>query len=189
MPEKFDNEYYKKEIKSKLKEKRYNHSLCVADMAKKLAEKYGADAEKAYTAGLLHDIMKEAETDDQLKIIKNSGILLDNIEKKQKKLLHAISGSVYVRDILGLHDNEILMAIRYHTTGRGGMRLLEKILYIADYVSEDRDFEGVERLRELALKDLDEAMLECTRYTINDLMNMNCPVHRDSLDAYNDCVM
>lgn len=184
-----NKQYYIDIIKPKLTEKRFYHSMCVADKARELAEKYGADSEKAYIAGILHDIMKDTSKDEQLKIIENSDILLDKVEKSQFKLLHAIAGYAYLRDTLKIDDDEILTAVRYHTTGRAAMTLMEKILYVADYISADRDFEGVEKLRELAAESLDSVMLECTKFTVNDLLGLECPVHPDSIDAYNDCVI
>ena len=184
-----NNQYYIDIIRPKLTEKRFHHSMCLAGMAGNLAEKYGPDPEKAYVAGILHDIMKDTPKDEQLKIIENSDILLDNVEKSQFKLLHAIAGYAYIRDVLKIDDEEILTAVRYHTTGRASMTLMEKILYVADYISEDRDFEGVEKLRKLASQSLDSVMLECTKFTINDLLGLECPVHPDSIDAYNDCVI
>ena len=103
-----NNQYYIDIIRPKLTEKRFHHSMCVAGMAGKLAEKYGADPEKAYVAGILHDIMKDTPKDEQLKIIENSDILLDNVEKSQFKLLHAIAGYAYIRDVLKIDDEEIL---------------------------------------------------------------------------------
>ena len=135
---------YKNLLKSRLKEKRYNHSLCVADEAKRLALKYGADPDKAYLAGLLHDITKNSEEKEHFDLFSQYGVVLSPIEKSSQKLWHAMSGSLYVKNILNIDDEEILSAIRYHTTAKEDMSLFEKILYLADFTSLDRDYTDVD---------------------------------------------
>lgn len=163
--------------------------MCVAQKAAELAKRFGVEEERAYTAGILHDIMKDIPKPEQLKIIEKSGILLSNIEQQEPKLLHAIAGAAYLQDCLQLTDMEIIRAVRYHTTARAGMSLLEKVLYIADFISEDRTFAGVEALREEAEAGLDEAMLACTRFTILELAEADCAIHLDSVAAYNECIL
>ena len=105
MPEnKPDYEALKSILKSRLNEKRYYHSLCVAKEAERLAEKYGGDAEKACLAGLLHDITKNAQDEEHLKIFREFGIILSDVEKNAKKLWHAMSGAEYVKHVLGISD-------------------------------------------------------------------------------------
>ena len=129
-------EEYKLLLQSRLNDKRYHHSLCVANEAVRLAEKYGANKEKAYIAGLLHDITKNAPAEEHLHIFDSFGIMLNGIEQNAEKLWHAISGAAFVEHLLGITDQEIIDAIRYHTTARGNMTLLDKILYLADFTSE-----------------------------------------------------
>ena len=100
---------YKNLLKSRLKEKRYNHSLCVADEAKRLALKYGADPDKAYLAGLLHDITKNSEEKEHFDLFSQYGVILSPIEKSSQKLWHAMSGSLYVKNILNIDDEEIIL--------------------------------------------------------------------------------
>ena len=120
---------------------RFSHSVNVAKEAKKLAKHYGADENKAEIAGILHDITKEMPKEQQLQIIIDSGIILDNVQLHAPKLWHGMSGSIVVRDELGIDDEDILNAIRYHTTGRAGMSLLEKVIFTADFtVSDDLNF-------------------------------------------------
>ena len=101
-------------IREKLDDYRYNHSLCVADEARRLAAKYGSDVDKAYVAGLLHDITKNFSYEEHLKLIDDFGIILSDVEKNSTKLWHAITGSVYVEKILQIDDENIVSAIRYH---------------------------------------------------------------------------
>ena len=123
-----DDARFKEIIKERLTERRYNHSLCVADSAKSLAKKYGADENKAYTAGLLHDVFKDAKKEEQLAYIAENNIELSKTELHTPKLYHAICGAHYIEHTLGVCDPEIISAVRYHTTGRGGMPLFEKVL-------------------------------------------------------------
>ena len=135
---------YKKLIRSMMGDYRYTHSLNVAEEAVELARLYGGDEQKAYTAGILHDITKEIPHEEQLQIIREGGIILDDVQKNAPKLWHSVSGSVYVRTRLGIEDTDVINAIRYHTTGRAGMSLLEKIIYTADYTSKERSYDGAE---------------------------------------------
>ena len=172
-------------IKPFLSEYRYKHSLNVAKEAVRLAERYGADPQKAETAGILHDIMKDADPKDQLKIMDRFGIILTDVEKSAQKLWHAIAGALYIEHELGIQDREILNAVRYHTTGRAGMGLLEKVIFIADFTSAERDYNGVEDMRRAADISLENAMLAGVTFTIKDLASRGKPIHPDSLATYN----
>ena len=179
-------ETYKEILKSRLNEKRYYHSLCVADEAKRLAIKYGCDVEKCYLAGLLHDITKNASDEEHLQIFESFGIMLNDIEKNAKKLWHAMSGEAYIKNVLGIDDPELLDAIRYHTTAKKNMSLTAKILYLADFTSLDRDYEDVEVIRELVDKSIEEAMIYALKYSIVDLVEQSKAIHFDTLEAYNE---
>ena len=179
---------YIQRLKPMLSEKRFEHSLNVAAEAVKLAKKYGADMEKAETAGLLHDILKDTPADKQLKIISDFGIIMTDVELSAKRFWHAISGAVYIRTELGIDDPEIFDAVRYHTTGRKNMSLLEKVIFIADFISKDRDYPGVEDMRKTAYKNLDKAIVEGIAFTISDLAKNRDVIVTDSVDAYNDAV-
>lgn len=181
-------EVYKNILKSRLNEKRYFHSLCVADEAKRLAEKYGGDSEKCYLAGLLHDITKNSPDEEHLQLFETFGIMLNDIEKNAKKLWHAMSGEAYIKNILKIDDSELLDAVRYHTTAKKNMSLTAKILYLADFTSRDRDYEDVEVIREIVDKSIEEAMVYTLKYSINDLLEQSKAVHFDTLEAYNEVV-
>ncbi len=176
-------------LKPMLSEKRFEHSLNVAEEAVRLAEKFGADEEKAETAGLLHDILKDTPADKQLKIISDFGIMMTDVELSAHRFWHAVSGAIYVRTVLEIEDTEIFDAIRYHTTGRKDMSLLEKVIFIADFISKDRVYSGVEEMREAAYESLDKAIVEGLSFTISDLANRRDPIVPETIDAYNDAVL
>lgn len=176
-------------IRSKLSADRFNHSLNVADSAKELALSYGADSDKAYTAGLLHDVMKNASEEEQLGVLSEAGIELMPVERENKKLWHAIAGAAYVKFVMGIDDRDIIRAVRYHTTGRSGMSLLERIVYLADYISADRNYNGVEDMRRLCKSDSDEAILYALTFGIPDLVSKGRVIHPDSIDLYNEVII
>lgn len=186
---KTDYESLRAILQKRLNEKRYYHSLCVADEAKRLAEKYGGDSDKAYLAGLLHDITKNAPDEEHLQIFKEFGIILNDIEKNAKKLWHAMSGAEYVKNILGINDPEIIDAIRYHTTAKADMSLLAEILYLADFTSKDRDYEDVDVIRAYVDESLCKAFVYALQYSITDLVNQGRAIHPDTVEAYNQAVL
>lgn len=173
-------------LKQRLTPSRLYHSICVAEQAKKLAEIFGGDEEKAYTAGLIHDIMRYEPPENMLKLIDEDGkYKLTELERKITVTLHAVAGEVYLRKNLGVTDEEILSAVRYHTTGKADMTLLEKIIYVADLTSEDRDYPDVEEVRETALQSLEKATLRGLSFTIESNAQRNRPIHIDTVNAYN----
>lgn len=175
-------------LKRRLTEKRYHHSLAVAVEAKRLAAKYGGDETKAELSGLLHDITKNASEEEHLNIFSSFDIILNDIEKRAYKLWHAISGAAYVKNILKLDDEEIIDAIRYHTTAKAGMSKLALILYIADFTSADRDYEDVDVIRKLADESLEKAYIYALKFSIKDLVENGKAVHNDTVNAYNEAV-
>lgn len=180
------NAEFLEEIKKHLQPERLYHSINVAEEAKKLALHYGADPEKAYTAGLLHDILKNTPDSELLNFFRENGIILTRTEQVSRKTWHAIAGEAYCRLKLSETDSEILSAIRWHTTARAGMTLLDKVIFIADFISADRDYDGVERMREKAYISLESAMLEGLQFTLAELIENGWAVHEDSLAAYNE---
>ena len=180
------NDEFLREIKKRLSQYRFIHSINVADEAKRLAEKYGADADKAYTAGLVHDIMKDTPKEKQLGLFEKYGVKLTEVELASPKTWHAMSGALFLKNELNVTDEEILSAVRYHTTARAGMTLLEKVLYVADYTSAERDYEDVDVMREKADRGLEEAMLYGLQFTVNEMVKEGRAVHPDSIHAYNE---
>ena len=182
-------EQYEQEVKRHLTQGRFYHSQCVAAEAEKLARRYGADPEKARLCGILHDVMKDTPPQEQLKILEKSGIILTVAQRRNRKLWHALSGAAYLRDVLGIADQEILGAVECHTSGKGGMSLLDKVLFVADDISADRDYPGVEELRVTAYRSLEEAMVEGIRFTVDELVGQELPVAAESIEAYNDAII
>lgn len=180
-----DEKKIRADIRLHLGDYRYTHSLNVAESAKELAEKYGADTDICYVAGLLHDVLKEQPRDEALAFFKANSIMLSPVEKNAEKLWHAMSGAIYIRNNYPELPAEVSDAVRYHTTGRENMTLPEKILFVADFISADRDYPGVEDMRERAEKSLEAAMEEGLRFTIWELSEKCVPIHPDTVSAYN----
>lgn len=167
---------------SYLKHKRIPHVLGTEQEAIRLAERYGADVEKARVAALLHDCTKKLDMPEQLALCRQYGIELDELEQKALKLLHAKTGAAIARDVYGV-DDEIYRAIWWHTTGHADMTLLEKIIYLADYIEPSRDFPGVDDLRNCVYRDLDEGLLMGLQMTIDEMTEMGNPVHHATVEA------
>ncbi len=180
---------YKEILQKRLTPKRYNHSLCVADEAVRLAKKYGGDQEKAYLAGLLHDITKNATVEEHLHIFNKFDIMLNDIEKNSEKLWHAISGSAYIEHMLCITDKEIINSVRYHTTAREDMTHFEKIIYLADFTSSDRDYDDIEIMRAKVEISMEDALDYALSYTIKDLVSRKKQLHLDTIKAYNQYVL
>ena len=174
-------------LKERLTEKRFYHSLAVAKEAYRLAEKYGCDTKKAFLAGLLHDICKDDEPNSQLQILNEFGIMIDTVTKNTRKLWHAVAGSVYLKERLQIAD-DIVSAVRYHTTAKANMSLLEKILYLADFTSEERDYPGVDDMRKAVDISLEYAMKEALVFTVVDLTEKGMAIHEDTMEAYREIV-
>ena len=182
-------EKYKSILSSRLTDKRYKHSLAVAVEAQRLANLYGADEEKAYLCGLLHDITKNSSREEHLNIFSNFDIMLNDIEIRSEKLWHAISGAAYVKNVLKIADDEIFDAIRYHTTAKPSISLLSKILYLADFTSQDRNYPDVDVMRNLVNKSLDAAYKYALSYTVKEIIEKGAAVHIDTIQAYNEVVL
>lgn len=176
---------YRQILKEKLDEKRIYHSECVSECAAELAVKYGADPEKARLAGLMHDVMKNASEEEHFRYMKNPS----SLEITNHKVWHQISAENYLRENGIITDGEILSAIRWHTTGRAEMSLLEKIVYIADFISADRNYNDVEVVRSLARESLEQAILYTSRYTIIKLASNDMLLHPATVDCYNDMLL
>ena len=167
---------------SYLKHRRIPHVLGTEQEAIRLAERYGADVEKARVAALLHDCTKKLDMPAQLALCEKYGIVLDELEQKALKLLHSKTGAAIAKDVFGV-DDEIYSAIWYHTTGHAGMTKLEKIIYLADYIEPSRDFPGVDTLRKVCYEDLDKGLLLGLEMTIEEMTAMGNPVHRATVEA------
>ena len=176
---------YEQIIKPLMGAKRYKHSVNVAEMAVTLAKKFGCDVDKAYTAAILHDCRKEIAPDLMLKEAKESGFYVDPEELDCPKLWHAVAGAYYVKNTLKITDEEILSAIRFHTVGKADMTDIEKIVFLADTVSMERDYEDVEKYRKIVLDDLNNGMFMILRWSIIKNVGKMGKIPLCTLEAYN----
>ena len=175
-------EELEKVVVSLLKPSRVNHVLGCRDTAVELAKRWGADVTDAARAGILHDITKALDGPLQLTLCDEYGTILTDFGKKYPKTLHALTGALVAERIFG--ENEaVVNAIRHHTTGKARMNLLEKIIYVADYMEPNRDFPGVEQLRQLAFTDLDAALKLGLEMTLEHLKRQGAEVSPESRDA------
>ena len=149
----------RKQLEKELKPDRFDHTLGVAYTAANMAFIHGADAEKALVAGFLHDCAKSLSHDEQVKVCEKNGIDMTEVERKNHSLLHAKVGVYIAKTQYDIDDPEILDAIRWHTTGRENMALLEKIIYIADFIEPNRKpLENMNEIRKEAFTDLDRCL-------------------------------
>ena len=174
-------------VRRLLKPNRVAHVLGCRDTAVELAQRWGADPVDAARAGLLHDITKALDGPLQLTLCQAYGKMLDDFSRKYPKTLHAFTGSLVARRIFGEND-AVVEAIACHTTGKADMNLLETILYVADYMEPNRDFPGVERLRQAAFQDIQAALKLGLEMTLEHLKNQGSevsPQSREALDWLN----
>lgn len=152
-------------LKGILSPKLLNHCIGTMEEAERLSIRYGVDVNKAMTAGLLHDCGKK--------------------EKGKDNLTHAETGAILAGEVYNVQDEDIINAIKYHTTGRENMTTLEKIIYIADKIEPNRHYDGVEELRKIAYEDLDAAIILSLENTIEYVKNMDMVLDRQSLNTLN----
>ncbi|MGL5634020.1 MAG: bis(5'-nucleosyl)-tetraphosphatase (symmetrical) YqeK [Sarcina sp.] len=172
-------------LKENLSDKRYKHVLGVAETSVKLARLYGADEEKAKIAALAHDIAKELSIEKQKEILQTHNFEISYIDEASPQVLHSFVGSVLFAELFDFDDEEVLSAIDFHTTGRGDMSLLEKIIYIADYIEPTRNYPGVEELRKITFEDLDKGVLQGLNNTIKLVVDKNLVIHPLTIEARN----
>lgn len=166
-----------------LKPNRVAHVVGCESEAVKLAQRWGEDPEDAAEAGILHDITKKLSLQEQLILCDKYGIINDTIEEHNVKLLHAKTGAAMAKRLFNV-SKEVYEAIRWHTTGKPDMTLLEKIIYMADYIEPNRDFEGVEKLRTLAYENLDAAMALGLKMSLEDIRSYGQEPYIASVEAY-----
>lgn len=181
-------EYYKSELKKILSSERFEHCINVSLMAEELAKNCGVDSEKIKLAGLLHDICKEKSDEENISILKNNGYFDSSDEISAVKILHGPAASFLLKEKYNINDTEILNAVRYHTTGRKNMSLFEKIIFTADYISAERDWPNVEKIREIAFKNIDEAVLIKSVYAIKKCINNSQSIDINTAELYNELI-
>lgn len=181
----YDYKTIKKTLSKQLDAKRYEHTIGVAYTAASLAMRYGADIEKAYLAGLLHDCAKCIETDEKLTLCNKYKVKLTPFEIEHPFLIHAKLGSSLAEKKYGIEDPEVLSAIRYHTTGKPDMGLMEKIVFSADYIEPGRKIiPGLEEIRKIIFTDFDQAVCLILEGTMRHLKNKEQPIDELSIEAY-----
>ena len=168
---------------SYLKAKRVRHVLGVEKEAVRLAREYGADVEKARFAALLHDCTKRLSPEEHYALCGEYGVALDEVERAAPKLLHAKTGAAIARAVFGA-DGGVYDAILYHTTGRANMTVLEKVIYLADYIEPNRSFDGVDVLRAAVYEDIDRGLELGLRMSIEEIEERGGPVHRNTREAH-----
>ena len=178
----------RKTLEKELEPKRFEHTLGVEYTAASLAMRYDVSIEDALVAGLLHDCAKCISGEKLIDICEKQHIDINNVERKNPSLLHTKVGEYLAQEIYDIHDSDILNAIRYHTTGRPGMSILEKIVFIADYIEPGRkQAPNLEEIRKLAFTDLDNALiriLEDTLAYLKDSEDEVDPMTRKTYEYY-----
>lgn len=167
---------------SMVRAKRIPHIRGTEEEAVRLAERWGVDETAARRAAILHDCTKYLELDEQLALCRKYGVELDKLEQRAVKLLHSKTGACIAKHVFG-EDEQVYRAIFWHTTGKADMSMLEKVIYLADYIEPTRDFDGVEPLRTLAYEDIDKALLMGMEMTIEEMKQRGNPVHRNTQAA------
>ncbi|WP_026884862.1 bis(5'-nucleosyl)-tetraphosphatase (symmetrical) YqeK [Clostridium akagii] len=181
----WNEEQMRNYLKENLSQGRYNHSLGVEDAAEKLAKQYGANIKKAKIAGLIHDCAKEIDKKEILDICRKNGVDIDYVLEANPSLLHGAAGAIMAQKVMGVEDEDILSAIKNHTIGKSDMSLLEKVIYLADYIETSRKFPGIEELRNAAFRSLDEALILSFDKTIEVVISRGNLIHKDTVEARN----
>lgn len=176
-------------LANELRPARFRHCRAVSQTAVRLAERWGANIEKARVAGILHDCARNLKGDDLLQIAHQYGLIPSELELIQPALIHAPLGAVIAEKRFGILDGQILQAIRRHTTGAVRMTLLDKIIYLADCIEPGRTFSGVRKIRELAMESLDDAVILAYEHSILFVIANGGLLHPDTMEGRNCLLM
>ena len=179
-----DRQRYLDYIKPRMNEKRYIHTLGVEQTAMELAKIYGESPEKAQLAAILHDLAK-FEPEEEMRQIVCDNHLGDELVAWGGEIMHGPVAAWRAKHELGVTDEDVLNAMRFHTTGRAAMSRLEQILYIADMIEPNRKFEGVAQLRDIATQNLQVALKACLKHSLSFLISSEQPIHPQSIKCYN----
>ncbi len=172
------------DVKKAVSEKRFRHSEGVVQRAIEYAKIYGVDEQEAKLVAIAHDIAKELPKDEILKYAEEIGVELDEIEKENLKLPHAKIGAQICKNKYGFTE-DMINAIKYHTTGRENMSMLEKIIYLADATEPGRTYFSLEYYVNLIKNDIDRGMFEVTKWSIEDITSKEIKIHLDTIRCYN----
>ncbi|WP_229233717.1 MULTISPECIES: bis(5'-nucleosyl)-tetraphosphatase (symmetrical) YqeK [unclassified Enterococcus] len=180
----YSREMLLQKVQMRMSEQRFKHVLGVEEAAVALAEKYGASPEKASIAALTHDYAKERPDDEFIMVINRDGYDPELLNYGNA-IWHGLVGASFVERELGITDEEILQAIRVHTTGAAEMSVLDKIIYVADYIEPGRTFPGVKDAREIAMSSLDDAVAFETKHTLLHLLENEQQIYPKTIETYN----
>jgi len=176
-------------VEKNLSKERIAHSKRVADFGQNLAFRHGLNVEKAYIAGILHDVARELKKEMLLKKAMEYDFILNIVERHQPELLHGPVGAKMVEEELGLNDKEILSAIFRHTLGDPSMTPLDEVIFLADMLEQKREFPGVENLRQLAFNSLEKAMLEALKESLIYVAKRNILIHPRTVETFNSFLL
>ncbi len=176
----------KEEVKKRVSPERFKHSENVAEMSIELNKLWGGDAQKLVYAAYLHDIARDISEEKLVRIAKENGYKINDVEYMNPILLHSIVGAVIAEKEFEIADPVILNCIKYHTTGRKGITLNEAIIYVADFTERGRNFGDAKIVREISFKDLKEAVLKETELNVSFLMKQRKPIHPYTIEMFND---
>ena len=183
------NSFIEKELLKDIGEKRYSHSLRVMETALKLCQIYNEKEDRVRLAAILHDCGKMLDQAQLLQASKDFDIVLDEYMENNIELIHAPLGAKIAEKKYKIKDQEVLNAIKYHTTGRENMTLLDKIIFIADYIEPKRNFEGIDEIRQLAPIDIDRSIVLAMDKTIKFLIDNKNLIHTKTIVARNDLII
>lgn len=172
-------------LKENLKEKRYIHTLGVVETAKKLAEINGISQEKAEIAALAHDVAKNLSKEKMKEMMKENNLTISALEENNPNLWHSIIAPIEAKEKLGIEDEEILDSIRWHTTGKENMSILTKIIYIADMIEPNRNFNGIEDIRKVTFDNLDAGVYSGLTHNIEFLLTKDLLIDENTIKARN----
>lgn len=184
-----DHDYIKDSLEIEnmlsLSEERMKHTENVVKKSMEMADEYGGDKDKLIIAALAHDRFRDVD-DQVLEVLTDRYHITDEKNKTNNALAHGPIAAEYMKDKYGIDDKEVLDSIRYHTTGRKGMELNEKILFLADAIEKDREYPGVDKIRTEAEKGLNQGIRMSLMNTIEHLKDKNKPIDSDTIEALND---
>lgn len=172
-------------VEKQLTKTRYEHTVRVMETALKLAEHYRLNEQKVTLAAIFHDYAKYRHPEEMKRWIIEEKLPHDLLDYHEE-LWHGPVGSRMIEREVGIHDSEIQSAIFWHTTGKRNMTLMEKVIFIADYIEPGRDFPGIEEIRSVVFDDIDRACWMAARNTISFLMSKNQPIYPDTFQLYNE---
>ena len=170
-------------VRQTLSPKRFQHTMNVKNLAVRMAQHYGVDTEKAAFAAILHDSAKELPRTELLQIMQDNAIIKKGTQNRPEPVWHGICAAILAKTQWNVQDGEILSAIACHTTGKENMSKLDKILFLADMTSAERDYPGVEELRSLEMRNLDKAMIQALKMTISFVEQKNAIADPESAKA------